>query len=60
MTEKEKEEKKDKKEVWNTLNGLLTVSALHSIVNYSSSFHFYSEKKEGEEEVQQGEKRPPF
>lgn len=37
----------------------LTVSVLHSIVNYSTFFCFYSEKKEGEEEVQQGEKRPP-
>lgn len=58
-TEKEKEEKRDKKEVWNTLNGLFNCLSPTQHCQPLCLFCFYSEKKEGEEEVQQGEKRPP-
>lgn len=62
MIEKEKEEKRerDKKEVWNTLNGLYNCLSPTQHCQLLFFFCFlFSEKKEGEEEVQQGEKRPP-
>ena len=57
-TDKEKEEKKEKKEVWHLKHQ--TSEWSHSEMSrLTLAFHLCLEKKEREEEIQQGEERPP-
>ncbi len=59
-TDKEKEEKKDRKEVWHLFFiRCLSDRTLNLFFPLILTLCLCLEKEEGEEEIQQGEERPP-